>query len=324
MSTRILCFGRLAVAGFAGFGSVLPRPVPVSAQESAPSAETTVIRNVRVFDGTRVIPGATVVIRNGLIEAVGANVAAPGGARVVDGAGRTLLPGFIDSHTHTVVPTVLEAALAFGVTTQLDMFTVATLAAQLRAEQAARRADARADLLSAGSVATAPGGHGTQYGVPIPTISSPDSADAFVRARVAEGSDYIKIIVDDGSAYGVRIPTLDEATIRALIAAAHRHGKMAVVHVATLATARQAVAAGADGLVHLWLDSLPDDALVRDMAARRTFVVPTLSVLESVTGVASGGRLEETSGSQRTSARRSARSSRRTSRVRGRARRSRR
>jgi imidazolonepropionase-like amidohydrolase len=277
---------RVALGVAVAWASLAAVPCDAAAQNSF------AIRDVRVFDGQRVVPRATVRVENGTIAAVGPRIDVPAALPTIDGAGRTLLPGLIDSHTHTIAPTVLEAALAFGVTTQLEMFTVATMAAQLRAEQAAGRANARADILSAGTVATAPGGHGTQYGVPIPTISSADSADAFVRARVAEGSDYIKIIVDDGSAYGVKFPTLDEATMRALVAAAHNHGKLAVVHVATLRTARQAVAAGADGLVHLWIDSIPDDAFVRDMVSRRTFLVPTLGVLESVTGVASGAGLE--------------------------------
>jgi imidazolonepropionase-like amidohydrolase len=284
--------GLLAI-GLALGCSMTARPQGAAAQESARETAVTAIRNVRVFDGRRLLGAATVVIRDGLIADVGRDVGVPAGARVVEGDGRTLLPGLIDAHTHTIAPAALETALAFGVTTQFDMFTVPTLAAQLRAEQAAGRASSRADLLSAGSVATVPRGHGTQYGIPIPTISSPDSADAFVRARVGEGSDYIKIIVDDFSAYGRKIPTLDEATMRALVGAAHRHGKLAVVHVTTLGTARQAVAAGADGFVHVWVDSIPDDAFVAEMVRRRTFVVPTLTVRASVAGVASGAPLVE-------------------------------
>jgi hypothetical protein len=52
------------------------------------------------------------------------------------------------------------------------------------------------DLFSAGTLVTPPGGHGTEYGFPIPTITAADQADAFVAARVAEGSDYIKIVYD--------------------------------------------------------------------------------------------------------------------------------
>src|ERR671913_74664 len=76
-----------------------------------------------------------------------------------------------------------------------------------RAGQNAGKADARADMFSAGILVTAPGGHGTEYGMTIPTITSPDSAQAFVDARLAEGSDWIKIVYDDGRAYGMSTPT---------------------------------------------------------------------------------------------------------------------
>src|SRR5688572_3804389 len=96
-----------------------------------------VIRDVRVFDGTRVIQKATVVVRDGKFAAVGANVSAPAGAQVVDGTGRTLVPGFIDAHTHTFLPDAPGTAIAFGVTTQLEMFTDVPAAKAWRDEQRA-------------------------------------------------------------------------------------------------------------------------------------------------------------------------------------------
>ncbi len=255
---------------------------------------TFAIRDVRVFDGIQMIPRTTVVVRDGVVTATGASVAIPEGAEVIEGAGRTLLPGLIDAHTHTLARPVLESALAFAVTTHLDMFTVPQLLEGFRREQSEGRADDRADLFSAGVLATAPRGHGTQYGVPIPTISTPVEAPEFVRARIAEGSEYIKIIVDDGGAYGVRFPTLDSATVAALIRAAHELGKRAVVHVARLADARAAVRSGADGLVHIWMDTVPDDRFVRELAEQRAFVVPTLSVSMSATGNSAGATFRTT------------------------------
>ena len=142
-----------------------------------------------------------------------------------------------------------------------------------------------------GTLATAPGGHGTEYGLRIPTLTSPDEAQAFVDARIQEGSDYIKIVYDDGKLYGRNIPTLDKPTMTALVAAAHKRGKLALVHVMTLAAARDALEAGADGLAHIFLDVPPDGGFAALAAAHHAFVVPTLSVVASMSGVPAGSTL---------------------------------
>jgi hypothetical protein len=198
----------------------------------------------------------------------------------------------IDAHTHAFGD-ALHEALVFGVTTELDMFTDHTLAAMRRGEQEAGGADGRADLFSAGTLVTAPKGHGTEYGVDIPTISTPGEAKAFVDARIAEGSDWIKIVYDDGRAYGVSFATLDLPTMRAVIDAAHARKKLAVVHIGSFDGARAAIEAGADGLVHLFLDRAPDSDFVALMKRRRAFAIPTLTVLETVSGTPSGAGLVE-------------------------------
>jgi imidazolonepropionase-like amidohydrolase len=246
---------------------------------SAIGDDVLAIKNVRVFDGARVIPEATVLIRDGIITAVSASAEIPPGASVTDGHGKTLIPGLIDAHTHTFATEQLRSAVMFGVTTELDMFTTTSFAAARRAEQKAGKAEGRADLFSAGTLATAPGGHGTEYGFPIPTITAAGDAEAFVAARIAEGSDYIKIIYDDGKAFGLAWPTIDEATMAGVIRAAKARAKLAVVHVLALEFARRAVAAGADGLVHVWVDRPVDEAFVRLAAAQKVFVIPTLTVL---------------------------------------------
>lgn len=248
-----------------------------------------VFRNARVFDGNRVIEG-DVLVRGGVIAAVGKRIDAGENATVIDGKGRTLLPGLIDSHTH-VFGNALEQALIFGVTTELDMFTDVRLARTMREQQAAGQASQRADLFSAGTLVTAPGGHGTEYGMPIPTITSPAEAPAFVDARLAEGSDWIKIVYDDGRSYGRTIPTVSAETMRAVIAAAHARKKLAVVHIGTLAAAREAIEAGADALIHLFVDHEPDAELGAFVAKHSAFVIPTLVVLKSITGVGGGAPL---------------------------------
>jgi imidazolonepropionase-like amidohydrolase len=265
-------------------------PLCLSFMPARQSGRAIAIKNVRIFDGSTVIPTGGVIIEGGKIKSVGKTVASPDGAEIIDGTGHTLLPGLIDSHTHAYGP-ALKQAVMFGVTTELDMFSDHRTAAQMRREQAEGKAAGRADLFSAGTLVTAPGGHGTEYGLKIPTITAPGEAQAFVDARIDEGSDYIKIVYDDGKLYGRNFPTVSKETMAAVIASAHKRGKPAVVHISTLEGARDAIEAGADGLVHIFKDRAPDPEFPRLAAARRAFVIPTLTVIESVTGVAGGATL---------------------------------
>jgi len=254
-------------------------------------AESIVFRDVRLFDGEKTRGPTTVVVRDGVIQSTGQDAPLPARADVIDGTGSTLLPGLIDAHTHTFTTDMLRQALIFGVTTELDMFTAQEFATAMRAEQKAGEARDRADLLSAGTLVTAPGGHGTEYGLPIPTITSADEAQAFVDARIAEGSDYTKIVYDDGRAYGFSIPTISKDVLAAVIAAAHKRQKLAVVHIGDVEAAREAIAAGADGLVHVFCDQPIDDEFIKLLVEKKAFIIPTLSVIESVTGSVTGKSL---------------------------------
>ena len=263
----------------------------------APQAHDFVIRNARIFDGSRVIPAGDVWVQGGAIKAVGPHLETPRGVTVIDGTAKTLLPGLIDSHVHTMgLANFLRSALALGVTTELDMGASAPFCFQVEREQAAGKDLDLADLRTSGTQPTAPDGHGTEYGHPVPTLSLPESAQAFVDARIAEGSDFIgEIIYDDGSEYGLRIPTLSKETLRAVIDAAHRRGKLAVVHILSLQAAKDAVAAGADGLVHLFADHPPDSEFVSLVAQHHAFVIPTLSLLASMAGASAGPSLAQDS-----------------------------
>ncbi|HXU29118.1 MAG TPA: amidohydrolase family protein [Thermoanaerobaculia bacterium] len=278
-------FAVFSLFALASLGNAEPAVVSASAPHFA-------IVHVRLFDGLKVTPDATVLIEGGKIVAVGPKVKVPADAETIDGAGKTLLPGLIDSHAHTW-GNALERALAFGVTTQLDMFSDPKVAQQRREEQAKDGAPDRADLYSAGTLATAPGGHGTQFGSQIPTLTKPEEADAFVAARFAEGSDYLKIVVEDGKAWAMTFPTLDAATVAALAKAAHARGKLAVAHIGTEDEAMLALNAGVDGLVHLFEDRAPDPEFAALAKRNKAFVVPTLTILESATAVASGKALND-------------------------------
>jgi len=276
------------VLGWMSFFFLLSAPAFFLAK--AQSGSSFVIRNARVFDGRKILGQADVWVENGKIKAVGKNLKVPSDARVIEASGDTLLPGLIDSHTHAWGDALKEAEI-FGVTTELDMFTGVKYMQQVKEDQAEGKDLDLADLRSAGSLATAPGGHGTEYGIQIPTLSSPAESQPWVDARIAEGSDYIKIVIDDGSAYGGHRPTLDNETLKAVVDAAHKRGKIAVVHIGTQQDARAAIEAGADGLAHLFADSAPEPDFGKFVAAHHAFIVPTLTVLESVSGVPTGESL---------------------------------
>lgn len=254
--------------------------VAVLALSPAPdaAAQPLLIDNVRVFDGERVLPSADVLVEHGLILAVSEDIAPPAGAEIVDGAGATLMPGLIDAHTHNWGEAQADA-LRFGVTTQLDMFTDPRFAAAMRPARSDPSAPAaRADLWSAGMLATVEGGHGTQFGVPMETLAGPADAPAWAAARAAEGADFIKIVYAPEQLQGF-MPSLDRATMTAIVEAAHANGLMAVVHVGTANEAAEAVAAGADGLVHVFTDGPADASVYTAIADAGAFVTPTLSVL---------------------------------------------
>lgn len=242
----------------------------VTSARAADVSKPFVIRNVRVFDGEKVIPQTDVAVADGKIVAIGKGIAAPPGAQVIDGAGDTLLPGLINSHVHIWTQDVLTSALAFGVTTELDMFM------RWRQAQEWKKREVEgdytiADFRTAGTCATVPHGHGTgDVGVDIPTITRPEEAQAFVDARVAEGSDYIKIMFDNGP----RWPSMSRETMAAIVKAAHKRGKLVVVHAINW---REVVAAGADGLAHIPIGQPPPPEFGQLMKSHHMFAISTLT-----------------------------------------------
>lgn len=285
MNRRLLAVGIvLVVAGGMLSARGADAKTGPAAEGNAKSAAVTVFRNVRMFDGKTVIPATNVVVKGRRIVAVGRRANVPSGATVIDGKGRTLLPGLIDSHTHAYSAAHLRQSVVFGVTTELDMAGLPQFARRMRREQAAKQANDRADLYSAGIPVTVAGGHPTQYPVfqHIPTVKSVRDISGFVDDRLNEGSDYIKIIYDDARVYGFsKHPTLTREMVAAAIKMTHAHKRMAVAHVVSREFARQAIEDGIDGLVHMFVDKAADDSLIRLAVRRKLFVVPTLTVMES-------------------------------------------
>ncbi len=278
---------RPAIVSF--FLLVLPSfsPSPASVPFAAPEVrKPTVIKGVRVFDGEKVLAHATVVIKDGKIAAVGRDIPTPTDAEVISGEGMTLLPGLIDAHVHIWDTTQLRQSLVFGVTAVIDMFTTNLKALKDSQEAQAKRGESDlAYFISPGNCVTAPGGHGTQFGPGIPTITGPERAREFVNARVAEGSDFIKIMLDDGTVYGMPRPTISTETMAAVIRAAHQRKQLAVIHAATLQNCMDALNAGVDGLAHLYFNNASDPDFGRLAAQKKAFVIPTFSVLQTLAGM---------------------------------------
>lgn len=247
-----------------------------SVPRSARPAARLVFKDVRVFDGRKIIPRCTVVVEGPKIIAVGAKVAVPAGAEIVEGKGLTLLPGLIDSHVHAFAPAELRRSLMFGVTTVMDMMTIPGFMRPVKARQTATGTPDMADLFSAGLAATAPGGHGTEYGGDVPTLTKPEEAADFVARRKAEGSDFIKIMSGAGP------HLLGPDVIAAVAAEARKQGLLSVVHINIRKYAREAIEAGVNGLGHCFADVPPERDLIDLMKANRAFVIPTLSVMSEL------------------------------------------
>jgi imidazolonepropionase-like amidohydrolase len=245
-------------------------------------AAATTIVNAKVFDGATSRDWTSVRFADGLIAECSMTSAAREGDDVIDAAGGTVLPGLIDAHVH-LVPGALAQSLNFGVTTVLDMFSTPDLVATAR-EQAGTRPDV-ADVRSSGVGATAPGGHPSMIYAPFPTLTAADQAERFVADRIAAGSDYLKIF----SGIGGRWPSLDSATIEALVTAAHARGLVVVAHVSSTAGVGQVVSAGVDVVAHVPAGAELDKALVERMAEAGIAVGPTLATIENALG--RGGRI---------------------------------
>lgn len=243
----------------------------------AAAQQPILIRNVTVIDGTGAPPrpAQSVALEHGLIREVGptALVRTPPGARVIDGAGRFLLPGFIDLHAHYAIgpvtmdtsrtPPVMKATydpagsrealrtlLAYGITTIRNPGGNGAVAVAIR-DSVRLGLVPGPRIFTAGDVIDA---------IDAPGLTTSVHTEAEVRVEVArqaaQGVDYVKLYA-----------SLPPALIRAGIDEAHRRGVRAIGHLfATSWT--DAADAGIDGIVHI---APGNPGLLAD-SARRAFV----------------------------------------------------
>jgi len=298
----------LVVFGLGGCGEEQPL---VELDPSGP----TVIQNVTVFDATsgNRLNRRDVWVQGDQITKIGATgrqeLAA--NAVVVDGEGRTLLPGLIDAHVHVTntdaPPGVLELPdaeralqkfLYAGITTVLDLGGPGEELAELRAELRAGRL-AGPDLLFAGEFVTAEGGlpasmmdimlpwpldwfvaHQKVYQVET-TAEIGETLNDLADAQV----DWVKLMFDD---VPLGAPQLSEELLAFAANGAHTRGYPVAVHIGSDQDARLAAQHGADMLAHgVYLDAYTD-ATLAELAEQKTAVVSTLGVFRNMDRVFRG------------------------------------
>lgn len=236
-----------------------------------------VIANVDVFDGYRMVRNRTVTVSNGVIVELAPAAGKP--------SGMTLLPGLIDSHVHVSNELSLEQAAALGVTTELDMWGDPKNLIPLKHALERGEYPNAADFRTAGTGATVAGGHPTEFGVPMPVLKPGEDVQNFVDARLLEGSDYLKIMFEH------ELPTLSDAQLNELVAAAHRRGKLAVAHEGVQSEGLAEMKAGVDGVEHIFADSPMTKEFLEVAKAAHMVFTPTLAVVSAASGRPTGGPL---------------------------------
>jgi imidazolonepropionase-like amidohydrolase len=252
-------------------------------------AETTVLKNVTVIDGTGAAPqpNSAIVMTDGKIAWVGpvSGLKAPAGAMVKDLSGKFVMPGIIDSHVHIGMmhdvtqdekyetPENVQADLkqyaAYGVTSVQVLGTDKDFVLDMRNQQRKSR-PAMARIFSAGQGAVIKGGYGGLVGVTNP-ISTPEEGRKLVDEQAAKGVDFIKLWVDDErKAIPVKMPP---AVSAAIIDEAHKKHLRAVAHVFYLADAKELVREGINGFAHMVRDQPVDNELLSMMKAKGVWMV---------------------------------------------------
>ena len=193
----------------------VPFLLPCLLADPDPAAGVTVLTNARLFDGTGapVREGLSVVVKDGYIESIGADV--PGGARIIDLQGRLLMPGLIDCHTHLtigaepelaegeealrpgvvghIVAAVLRDALRMGITTVREVGAHGDTVFEVR--QAARYGSFRIPrVLISGRLVSATSPQGSHFHDMYREADGPDEMRKAAREQIRRGADFVKIM----------------------------------------------------------------------------------------------------------------------------------
>jgi imidazolonepropionase-like amidohydrolase len=305
-------FSLTALAVAVAFTSTLPAQQSTAA--SAAAASAILLRPDRVFDGTDLHTGWTVLVRGEKIERAGpaAQVGTPADARVIDLPGATVLPGLIDAHSHILLhpynetswnDQVLHEALALrvaratnhlratldaGFTTLRDLGTEGAAQADVGLKQAVNQGiipGPRLIVVTRAIVATGsygPKGFDPRWDVP----QGAEEADGVegvihaVRSQIANGADWIKLYGDyRWGPNGEARPTFSIEELTAAVETARSSGRPVAVHSTTAEGMRRAIIAGVETIEH-GDDGTPE--VFRMMAEKHIALCPTVAAGDAI------------------------------------------
>lgn len=288
----------------------------------------TVIRAARLIDGTGSAPiiDAAVVVRGNRIESVGSasSLAIPADATLIDLGKATLLPGFIDTHTHLIGRGFADPASdlssvrdfpSFGAilgvgnaqkTLQAGFTTVRNVGSSNFDDVALKQAIDEGHIAGPRMITAAhslgiTGGHCDdngfrpgllESGVREGIANGPDEVRAAVRYQVKYGAGVIKTcatggVLSEGDAVGTTQYSFEE--MKAIVEEADRHERKVAAHAHGTEGIKIATRAGVASIEH---GSFLDEEGARLMAKKGTFLVPTLVAGEAVENAARSGRLK--------------------------------
>jgi imidazolonepropionase-like amidohydrolase len=278
----------------------------LSAKAQDPSRAVALINNVRIFDGRSPalsVP-SNVLIRGNIIERISAQPIAAdrsAGARIIDGGGRTLMPGLIDMHWHAMLVRPTIAALLAGDHGYLNLMAGAEATDTLmrgfttvrdvggpvfglkRAIDEGIVAGPR--IYPSGAIITVTSGHGDfRQSVEVPRVlgapqsrgeqtgaamiaDSPDEVRVRVREQLLQGATQIKLTAGGGVASPnspLDASTFTEAELRAAVEAAENWGTYVTVHAYTPVSIQRAIAAGVKCIEHGHLMDEPTAKLIAE------------------------------------------------------------
>ena len=267
------------VAGWLSLAAALSS-APLAAQLPQPDLALVRARVVNVTDGT-IRSDVTVLVRRGRIESVGTG-AAPSGVQVIDLAGKYLVPGLIDAHTHLDNLDAARRALETGATTvrsaSVGSFRDVALRDLVRGGHVIGP-----DMVAAGIFVTPDIGEGaladTGLGPLMTGVRTPEQLRALVRVNLRHGVDVIKTRGTERAGTATTDPrqqVYTEAELRAVVEEAAKAGVPVEAHAHGDEGGYAAVKAGVRSIEH---GTYLSDSTLALMKEKGTWLVPTFSTL---------------------------------------------